>query len=444
MAAFDATVVWEIRSATGSDNNGGGFVPGSSGSDFSQQASPQYSLTGLASAGAGDTILSAAAAADMVGNVAHALSGTNVNVGFYRITSVVVGVSVTFTTNAAGQSICSGVAASLALNIGGAIATVATYLANMVSGNLAWLKGSNTITTSLTLLTSSLTNSLIGYGTTRGDNVRATITTSTNSVDVFLQGTLSGSPATNWILQNLDISSSAGTPGKGINCGVTGPFFALDVINCRIHGCSNGIFGDFNTVYTFVPLTLVNVEVDHCTGKGVVNSGSTYFYGCYIHDNGDHGCEIETAFGNYQEIFAISTVFASNAGSGIKIFNASASSANTRAANFYNCAFWTNTASGIEVPNNNTFILNLINNNFQLNGAYGINLAGDNGFAFQLNNSFRANTTANRHNFSGNATDITLTAECFTAPGSGDFTLNGTAGGGAALKGQGFQSDILG
>src|SRR5271155_31095 len=118
--AFPTGVVWEVRTATGSDNNGGGWVPGASGTDYSQQTSPQYALTGVASAGSGNTVLSSSAAAAMVGNIAQCVSGTNYNTGFFEVVSVSVGVSITFSINAAGNSICTGVGASGVINIGGA------------------------------------------------------------------------------------------------------------------------------------------------------------------------------------------------------------------------------------------------------------------------------------------------------------------------------------
>jgi len=96
-------IVWEIRS-NGNDNNGGGFKTGASGTDYSQQTSPQYALTSVTTAGAGATFLLASASADMVGNIAHVVSGTNFTAGFYEITSVSVGVSVTCDAN-----ICTGV-----------------------------------------------------------------------------------------------------------------------------------------------------------------------------------------------------------------------------------------------------------------------------------------------------------------------------------------------
>src|SRR6266478_1607884 len=109
--------VFEVRPGSGNANNGAFFTTGASGTDFSQQNSPQYALTGIASSGSGNTVLSAAAAADMVGNGCQVISGTNFNTGFFAVISVVVGVSITFGTNISSQSICSGAGVSGVLNI---------------------------------------------------------------------------------------------------------------------------------------------------------------------------------------------------------------------------------------------------------------------------------------------------------------------------------------
>ena len=102
--AIATTIVWELRT-TGVDTNGGGYKPGATGTDFSQQDAAQYALTGVTTAAADAILLTANAAADMVGNICQIRSGTNFTTGFYEILSVVVGVSITLDrtcTSAAG------------------------------------------------------------------------------------------------------------------------------------------------------------------------------------------------------------------------------------------------------------------------------------------------------------------------------------------------------
>ena len=179
--ALSAATVWEVRPTVGSDNNGGGFVTGASGTDYSQQTSPQYALTGIASAGAGATVLYASAAANMVGNIAQVISGTNFTTGFFQITSVSVGVSITL-----DRSVCTGVGASGVINIGGAMATIAAINSIYIGGNIIYVKASGnlTVAAALILVTSNLT--FIGYTTTRTDNGQVTWTTSTNSIQLII------------------------------------------------------------------------------------------------------------------------------------------------------------------------------------------------------------------------------------------------------------------
>jgi len=147
--ASSANTIWQLRT-TGSDSNGGGFVKGATGTDYTQQDAAQWALTGVTSSGSGNTVLSSAAEASMVGNIAQAISGTNINAGFYQITSVSVGVSITFATNKSGQSICSGAAASGVINIGGALLTPAKVMTGQQVGNMCRVDpGTYAITTAV-------------------------------------------------------------------------------------------------------------------------------------------------------------------------------------------------------------------------------------------------------------------------------------------------------
>jgi hypothetical protein len=81
----------------------------------------------------------------------------------------------------------------------------------------------------------------------------------------------------------------------------------------------------------------------------------------------------------------------------------------------------------------------IYNNIFYGNGGYGINLqyTAGSGLYFTAANAFGSNVSGN-NNYTANGpiADITLSASPFI--GSGNFALNTTTGGGAALKGTGF------
>ena len=57
-------------------------------------------------------------------------------------------------------------------------------------------------------------------------------------------------------------------------------------------------------------------------------------------------------------------------------------------------------------------------------------------------NAYYGNTSGARNNFPSLPGDVTLTGSPFTNPSGGDFTLNNTAGAGAACKGAGFPSSL--
>lgn len=170
---ISANTVWEIRStATASNANGGGFVTGASGVDYSQQDAAQFNLTGVTSAGAGAIALTASAATTMVGNIVHVVSGTNFTTGWYEIISVVAGVSITCDRN-----LTTGAGAAGVLNIGGAMSLNSTLddalLESAEPGNIWYIKNGSYSTGQTVALAKAGTaaSSIIleGYNSTRGD-----------------------------------------------------------------------------------------------------------------------------------------------------------------------------------------------------------------------------------------------------------------------------------
>jgi hypothetical protein len=420
-----------------SDNNGGGFVPGSSGTDWSQQNAPQYALTGIASAGAGNTILSAAAAADMVGNVAQAVSGTNINTGFYQVISVVAGVSITFSTNGTAQSICTGVAASGVINIGGALLTIGQVVSAAQTNNVIWCKGTFTFTVAplfAAFISNSLPTTFNGYGSTRGDTGRATWTSSTNSIDIARINSAIG-----LLFQNLVISSTAGTRGNGINSFNSGANAQLiRVVNCVFDGLTIGIKGNFTTDFAIQGLSVENCEVKNCVSHGIENSGTTYVFACFIHANGGAGVHNPTGGVDSSTVLHRCIIY-SNGANGY----GDATGGNnppSRSLFVSQCNFSTNTGAGIQANTRFNFVSNSI---FDRNTTYGIDFSGFNFNAGQWNNAFYNNTTAPRSGGSvGIFNDVTLSADPYTSVGT-DFSLNSTAGGGAACKNAGFPGVMI-
>lgn len=432
-----AAAVFDTK-ATGtgvSDNNGGFFVTGASGTDYSQQNSPQYALTGLASSGSGNTVLSAAASTDMVGNGANAVSGTNVNPGIYQVISVVAGVSITFSTNAAGQSIASGVVASLVLNIGGRLLTVGKAQGALSMGNIVYLNGTFTVTVEIAISTSVGAGfvTYIGYSSTRTDLGQATIQTSTNSVDI-----INCSGATNLLFKNITLIVTAGTPGSCINARTSdGARFRL--INCLINGGAFGIRGNRSGAdFGIKGLSLELTEVKNAVSHGVVNTFVTFMDYSFLHDNGGAGfCQDQGSSWSY----SYKTVFYKNATGGV-IVGDSNNDAHVQNHSYYECVFSTNTGPGINGAGSGGPVIRAHNCIFDRNTTYGVDLGTAAGTSWSVfyNCAFYSNTTAQRRtNADAHApiNDITLTADPYVTVGT-NFALNNTTGGGAACKAVGM------
>jgi hypothetical protein len=444
MAVSTATH-WDVRPATGNDNNGGGFKQGATGVDYSQQASPQYALSGIASVGSGNTILSAAAATDMVGNIAQVLSGTNFTTGFFEITSVIAGVSITFSTRGDGTAICSGVGASGVINIGGSLATIAviglqTY-SDGFNGNVVWVKGTLTVTSNLQAQSSV---AYAGYGTTHGDNTRAAITTATNSTELFTWGNVYQAK-----FENFDFSNTAATREKGFDPSNN---WAMQFRNCSFDGFTYAYFGGKPYVKGDQEnnVAFIDCEVKNCT----TTDGALQFYdprnvlidGCYIHDNAGEGVIVDGGNGNPGSIVCEHTIFDSNANNGFLVKTSAAGGRPARCYGFYSCDFYGNGANGLKIENT-TYqdTLRVKNSIFYGNGAFGVYRDTTTDlllFMYGNSNAYGANTSGARGGMwpaSADGSDVTLTADPFTNAAAGDFSLNSTAGGGAACKGVGHE-----
>lgn len=222
--ALSANTVFEIRStATANNVNGGGFVTGASGVDYSQQDAAQYALTGATSAGAGAIILHASAHANMVGNIAKVVSGTNATVGWYEITAVDPGVSITVDRNWGTGAVADGV-----VNIGGALSLASTLDDDIfelsITGSVGikyWVKaGTYTLGEAISISSTGTTLTpfrIEGYNATRGDNPTG------SDRPVFNCGANSFTTTTGWDVSNIIFTGTASPTatlgvGKAINC----------------------------------------------------------------------------------------------------------------------------------------------------------------------------------------------------------------------------------
>jgi len=449
--ALTAYCVWEVRPGSGSDTNGGGFDNSvtSPGTDYSQQNSAQVTLNGTTvtahAAGVTSTIILTGytVATGDVGNVVHISGGTGFTAGWYTIVSVSVG-SVTWTLD---RNCTTGVASGATGAMGGAWNSAANFTGTSiaVAGNIVWIKAtaSITLTSGLTFQSSGASGlrlSIRGYTTTRGDGLPATITTATNSIVLCSVTNISGLE-----FMSINFTSTAGTPGDCFRSIGTGDASSLTFQNCVFSGFAIAIDGNYALYYEFDNIVLIECEIKSCVSHGIFNDGATIMYGCYVHGNGGDGFRMQT--GNTDSyLFAYGCVFASNSGNGCND-----QSQAIRGMYIQNCDLYNNTGAGALVGAGNSFAyLTSINCIYYTNGTFGINFqtpgagAAIGTIAIQRNNFFGGGSQVARNTGAPTGvSDVTLTANPFNSPSTGDFSLNSTTGGGAAVTGAGWQSAII-
>jgi len=416
--AITANCQWETQAGVGNDANGGGYVSGGGGTDYSQQASPQWALTSISTSGATATINYTSSATAMIGNVVQVISGTNFTTGFYQITGVVVGTSFTVDRN-----LTTGAGSSGVLNIGGCFATLAGAAAASANQGyevmVFWFKATATytISTGVTFSGGVANNPLlrfIGYTSTRGDGGSITVQPSAAITTITLSWYVS---LENFILNG----NSTGTQGVSVTgrynqlYNVVAHHFTAEgiiqseqctiYVNCSVYNCGG-------TNGSFVPEIAVLISCYCYNAKGFYSiapaPATTVFIDCVAYNN--------TGWGFYTSGFICSVtrcVAANNSLGGIY----------SNLAQVTNCILVGNTGYGIYV-------------NFLYSAVPGSPLF--------LNNAFYSNSSGNYSNSGygytngGGLGDIILTGNPFNNPSSNDFSLNNTAGAGAACRAAGF------
>ncbi len=425
--AFAATTEWDVQT-TGNDANGGGFDTASSGTDRSQ-GSVFQAYTDIVIDGTTNTkITSAAHPFDSTspGNIINITAGTGFTVQRIQIVSVSSGVATC--DKAVGTTSSTGGTG----NLGGSLLTVDKVTKNtalFIAGNILHIKaGTYTLTATWIIDTSANSGNLtiVGYQTTHNDGgTKPLITTATNSTKLVQSG--AGGVYT---IVNLSFSNTASVRADGwwFSNTATG----LEVINCLFDGFVVALNGD-NGVGSAAGFVLWDTEIKNCTSDGCRFWFSSWAHGCYFHSNTGDGIQSSTT--GFLTLTNCLLVKNTGRGYGSAVANASLFASN--------CTFAGNTSDGIGNANSaGTVILN--NCIIYGNGGWGVNVSvtSTNTVRFTSGryNAFGGpNTSGNRRNNTFNqSNDITITADPFTNSSAGDYSLNSTAGGGAACKALGF------
>lgn len=396
MALATGTVI-EIRT-TGSDTNGGGFNPASAGTDYSQQAAAQLSVTDAACSGT-TTLTSATGGftSAMVGNVLY----LNTPDDWYQITAYTN--TNTVTLDRAGPT-----ETGMTCNVGGALASpgglgkfLSKVAVDYMYGHIAG--GTYTLTSDTENVPGGRLNfpatvfTLEGYQSTRQDlgtrpiiDAATSITSANNILDLT---TGSGEGA---LVINLEVTNTGNT---GYAFGANAAYCS-SCYRCKADG-GNGFKWVLPTACIAINSTIgiygpaVGSFAKSCaTGFYLLNYGSAEFSYCIA-----SGC---TTRGFWV--------------------------AGADHCNLVNCIDY-NCAKGVEESQN--YRRHQFHNHISVNCTGTVFNGCDRSIAV---NCAHYNATSGRGTLLRDISAPTLTANPFVDAANDDFRLNNTAGGGAVLR----------
>lgn len=406
--AIPSAAVFEWRS-TGTATAGGFYNPSgaSPGTDYSQQNSPQVSVTDAVANGT-TTVTSATAGFSS----AHNRNGVYINGAWYEITAVT-----NSTTIVVDRTITS--ASGLTLNVGGAMDHPATAASAYVAGNTAHFKSGTylhgtTANASGGRLNLAVGISVYGYTTTRGDGAPTRPIVQAN-----------GSSITLWTISNLGTAapcrvfdvdfyrdtSSGFTAVVGLSTGQQ-----AEVVRCRCRnmnpsGASSGGFIQTSTTGA----TYRECESDGCTTGFFIAVGGTTLTRCVARNSTTHYGFLSTATCTLVDCIGIdsniSDFFISNA------------------CTLDHCTSYSATSHGFDtsatVPVRAIGCLAVGSGGYGFRGLY--SLSGCAGHGNSTAN-YDAASVARSENF------VACSAAPLANPAGGDYSPNDVAGGGAAIK----------
>lgn len=416
--ALPANSVFEVRTA-GNDTNGGGFVTGSAGTDYSQQDNKNTAGSDISTTdavGNGTTTLTSATAnfgTTIVGNIIYLQGGTGALVaGRYRVTARASTTSITL-----DRAVAAGT--GITMNIGGAVASLgilgSTTATILVDFNKIHIKAG---TYSITSATGNISGGrfskaqilyIEGYQTTRGDLGTPPVLQVSGVIN-FAVITL----VNMGIIKNVTVDGATQTGIRGFDMsGQDTIVYKCSAINCK----NTGFYGGgYNSRFYYCVAT-------GCATQPAFSFGR--FYGCVAYSN--------TAVG-FNNAIADRCLSYGNTGATTDGFNSI-----TVGESYVNCVAYGNGRDGFRIDGANTLLINCI---AESNTGVGFNLSPTNPASGQLYNcaGYSAGTNINlgTGSFVSNTGFVTGTGSFFTNAASGDFSLNNTAGQGAALRAAGI------
>lgn len=421
------TTTWEVQHA-GSNNNGGCFVAGASGTDHSQQAAAFTAFTDLV-VGVTTTQVTSVAhpfGSTDVGNCISIVSGSGCTTGWFSISSVATITATLDRSAGTAASVCTA-------NEGGALATLAQLNTNMGQGHQAFVKADATYSVSSGVSWSFTSNSsatafpqISGYTTSRGDNGLVTVQASAGSFSVFTIA--NNNNLYGFTMRNFDVDCNAQT-----NCvGVTLSDNYEVVQNVRVSNFKNGAFA-FNNGFG-------GGQCTQCYATGGSGSVAAFVFG-------NSSCFICVAYSNATPGFSMVAgnctfcIAANNSGATNDGFALSATGQSSVHLLF--SVAYKNGRDGVRISPLNPPGIYIIENNISYGNtgkAFNATTAvASGGYPFNWN----AYESGALTGLTAGANDVVISADPFVAGGSNNFALNSTAGGGAAVKAKGFPGVLL-
>jgi hypothetical protein len=400
--------------------------------DYSQQAAVRTTLTAATAAGAGSTITDASIGKNWVGNNIRMTGGTNVTTGVFNV------LSTSTTTATLDRAVTTGATSNAAGGMGGAVASLNGATSIAVGSNLIYMhSGSYSLTANPSFNPGSVTPTfggnnptrIVGYNALRGDLLNSTTGRPVLTASGSCSAPISVS-ATGWHFENLVIDCGSVAASTGIT--VSNSY--CTVRNCWIKNFTVYGINFSGGSYHVVSSCEVSGGVAGATA-GINDAGvGTRVRRCYVHGNACTGISIG---GSAQA--ADFNLVCNNTG-------ASSDGILTQYSNqVTNNTSYGNGRDGIRCFQYDIGII-FQNNILVNNGGYGIN-ATFGGFPPVPecdNNAFYNNTSGTRFACGTGATDVILTGDPFTNAAGGDFSLNNTAGAGAACRAAGIPGTFPG
>lgn len=307
--ALPTTAIWEVRT-DGSDTNGGGFKQGGTGTDWTQQAAAQYSVTDAVTNGT-TTITSATASfgTDVVDNFLYIQGGTgSVAANWYHITARASATSITVDRS---TGLTAGTGATL--KIGGALASIGgAKAAGLTTGHICYVKnGTYTISTATVnvsggTISDTVQFTICGYGTNRSltntdtrpvlQYAASTITMVSNRgliINIEFDGNSQTSP-------KVDVGSGAVFyrclyRGMGVNSGSGIHIYCIATGNSAATLVGHVSYSEAysNTATPISSAQAIHTISYNNTGASTdgfdVSGASTNAYHCHSYGNGRHG-----------------------------------------------------------------------------------------------------------------------------------------------------------